>query len=118
MTALRLILADQLSESMPSLQGLDTAQDTVMLCEVMEEARYVPHHPKKIAFLFSAMRHFAGFSLGGGVLGVLRTASHWFAQRGFLCNVTWLFAPKPSGKSHCFLMIFIFEGSKPFRTPT
>jgi deoxyribodipyrimidine photolyase-related protein len=44
MTALRLILADQLSESMPSLQGLDTAQDTVMLCEVMEEARYVPHH--------------------------------------------------------------------------
>jgi deoxyribodipyrimidine photolyase-related protein len=30
-----------------------------MLCEVMEEARYGPHHPKKIAFLFSAMRHFA-----------------------------------------------------------
>ncbi|MFN7613353.1 MAG: cryptochrome/photolyase family protein, partial [Alphaproteobacteria bacterium] len=28
-------------------------------CEVMEEASYVPHHPKKIAFLFSAMRHFA-----------------------------------------------------------
>ena len=25
----------------------------------MEEATYVPHHPKKIAFLFSAMRHFA-----------------------------------------------------------
>ena len=25
----------------------------------MEEASYVPHHKKKIAFLFSAMRHFA-----------------------------------------------------------
>jgi deoxyribodipyrimidine photolyase-related protein len=30
-----------------------------MFCEVMEEASYAPHHPKKIAFLFSAMRHFA-----------------------------------------------------------
>lgn len=30
-----------------------------MLCEVKEEATYAPHHPKKIAFLFSAMRHFA-----------------------------------------------------------
>ena len=59
MGALRLILADQLSESASALQGLDKAQDTVMLCEVMEEASYVPHHPKKIAFLFSAMRHFA-----------------------------------------------------------
>ncbi|MFN8819661.1 MAG: cryptochrome/photolyase family protein, partial [Holosporaceae bacterium] len=59
MSALRLILADQLSESLASLQGIDKACDVVMLCEVMEEAGYVPHHPKKIAFLFSAMRHFA-----------------------------------------------------------
>lgn len=29
------------------------------MCEVMEEASYVKHHKKKIAFLFSAMRHFA-----------------------------------------------------------
>jgi deoxyribodipyrimidine photolyase-related protein len=29
------------------------------MAEVMEEASYVPHHKKKIAFLFSAMRHFA-----------------------------------------------------------
>ena len=27
--------------------------------EVLEEATYVKHHPKKIAFLFAAMRHFA-----------------------------------------------------------
>lgn len=59
MHALRLVLADQLSASLSALAGLDPAHDVVMLCEVMEEATYVPHHPKKIAFLFSAMRHFA-----------------------------------------------------------
>lgn len=59
MAALRLILADQLSEFLASLEGVDKQRDTIMLCEVMEEASYVPHHPKKIAFLFSAMRHFA-----------------------------------------------------------
>ena len=30
------------------------------MCEVQNEATYVKHHKKKIAFLFSAMRHFAG----------------------------------------------------------
>jgi deoxyribodipyrimidine photolyase-related protein len=59
MPSLHLVFADQLSDSLASLQGLNKAHDTVMLCEVMEEASYVPHHPKKIAFLFSAMRHFA-----------------------------------------------------------
>ena len=29
------------------------------MVEVVEEATYVRHHKKKIAFLFSAMRHFA-----------------------------------------------------------
>jgi len=59
MTALHLILADQLSASIATLEDIDGAQDLVMLCEVMEEATYVKHHKKKIAFLFSAMRHFA-----------------------------------------------------------
>ena len=67
MAALRLILGDQLSESIASLKGLDKENDTVMLCEVMEEATYVPHHPKKIAFLFSAMRHFAASLEAQGV---------------------------------------------------
>lgn len=58
MTVLRLVLGDQLSASLPTLADYD-AGDTVLLCEVMEEATYVPHHPKKIAFLFSAMCHFA-----------------------------------------------------------
>lgn len=58
MTALRLILGDQLSKSISSLNDLQPG-DTILMCEVMQEATYVQHHPKKIAFLFSAMRHFA-----------------------------------------------------------
>ncbi|WP_409281269.1 cryptochrome/photolyase family protein [Pseudomonas defluvii] len=54
-----LVLGDQLSFDLPSLQGLDTERDTVLLAEVMEEARHVPHHPQKIVLVFSAMRHFA-----------------------------------------------------------
>ncbi|WP_456310432.1 cryptochrome/photolyase family protein [Serratia proteamaculans] len=54
-----LILGDQLSFDLASLQGLDAERDTVLLVEVMEEASYVPHHPQKIILIFSAMRHFA-----------------------------------------------------------
>lgn len=56
---LRLILGDQLTWTISALDGLDPSRDTVLMAEVPEEARYVPHHPKKIAFLFSAMRHFS-----------------------------------------------------------
>lgn len=59
MPRLCFLLGDQLSETMPSLTAIDKQQDIVFLCEVKEEAVYVPHHPKKIAFIFSAMRHFA-----------------------------------------------------------
>lgn len=59
MTTLRLILGDQLSQSISSLEGYDSSQDIILMCEVWEEATYVKHHKKKIAFLFSAMRHFA-----------------------------------------------------------
>ena len=59
MTTLRLILGDQLSPNISSLRDADIKNDVVMLCEVWEEATYVRHHKKKIAFLFSAMRHFA-----------------------------------------------------------
>ena len=57
--SLILILGDQLSPSMSSLKQGDRAGDVVLMAEVMEEASYVPHHKKKIAFVFSAMRHFA-----------------------------------------------------------
>ena len=58
MGALRLILGDQLSRSIASLRDYEDG-DVVMLAEVGDEATYVRHHKKKIAFLFSAMRHFA-----------------------------------------------------------
>lgn len=54
-----LVLGDQLSFDLASLQGLDPERDTVLLVEVMEEATHVPHHPQKIILIFSAMRHFA-----------------------------------------------------------
>jgi deoxyribodipyrimidine photolyase-related protein len=60
MTTLRLVLGDQLSLGISCLRDCDVKKDIVMLCEVGEEATYVRHHKKKIAFLFSAMRHFAG----------------------------------------------------------
>lgn len=58
MQSLRLILVDQLSFSISALSNFQ-ACDIIFLCEVMEEATYVTHHPKKIAFNFASMRHFA-----------------------------------------------------------
>ncbi|ERH53462.1 deoxyribodipyrimidine photolyase [Ectopseudomonas chengduensis] len=54
-----LILGDQLTHGLGALEDIDPARDHVLLAEVMEEASHVPHHPKKIALIFSAMRHFA-----------------------------------------------------------
>ncbi|WP_295474874.1 cryptochrome/photolyase family protein [uncultured Pseudomonas sp.] len=56
---LGLLLGDQLSFNLDMLQVLDPQQDALLLAEVQEEARYVPHHPQKIVLIFSAMRHFA-----------------------------------------------------------
>lgn len=54
-----LVLGDQLSHDLSALRAADKARDVVVMAEVMEEGRYVPHHPKKIALILSAMRHFA-----------------------------------------------------------
>ena len=54
-----LILGDQLSPTLSSLVDLDPQNDLILMCEVRSEATYVKHHKKKIAFVFSAMRHFA-----------------------------------------------------------
>ena len=56
---LSLILGDQLSSTLSSLAEIDPKEDLILMCEVRSEATYVKHHKKKIAFLFSAMRHFA-----------------------------------------------------------
>ena len=57
--ALRPVLGDQLSRDIASLADADPAHDVILMMEVMEEAVSVGHHKKKIAFIFSAMRHFA-----------------------------------------------------------
>jgi deoxyribodipyrimidine photolyase-related protein len=54
-----LVLGDQLTPTLSSLAAGDPAQDRVLMAELHDEATYVRHHKKKIAFLFSAMRHFA-----------------------------------------------------------
>jgi deoxyribodipyrimidine photolyase-related protein len=53
------VLGDQLSLNLSALRAGNKSQDVVLLMEVWQEASYVKHHQKKIAFLFSAMRHFA-----------------------------------------------------------
>jgi len=68
MTAtLRFILGDQLSPAISSLSDLDRSRDVVVFAELWDEATYVKHHKKKIAFLFSAMRHFADELRADGV---------------------------------------------------
>lgn len=54
-----LVLGDQLSHDLSALQEADKSRDIIVMAEVMTEATYVKHHPKKIALIFSAMRHFA-----------------------------------------------------------
>ena len=54
-----LILGDQLSPDLAALRDADRDRDLIVMAEVRAEASYVGHHPKKIAFLFAAMRKFA-----------------------------------------------------------
>jgi len=55
---LRLILGDQLSPSLSSLTDYQDG-DVILMAELADEAGYANHHKKKIAFIFSAMRHHA-----------------------------------------------------------
>ncbi len=59
MGSLRLVLGDQLTRSLTALADTDPERDVVLMLEVAGECTYVPHHPQKIAFVLSAMRHFA-----------------------------------------------------------
>jgi deoxyribodipyrimidine photolyase-related protein len=59
MSALRIILGDQLSLDLATLDDLDPGHDTVLMMEVVQEATYVRHHKQKIVLVLSAMRHFA-----------------------------------------------------------
>lgn len=59
MTILIPVLGDQLSHELASLRGGPSSDAIVLLMEVRDEATYVRHHKRKIALIFSAMRHFA-----------------------------------------------------------
>lgn len=59
MTIILPVLADQLSLDLASLKAVDRADAIILMAEVMGEAGAPKHHRKKIAFLFSAMRHHA-----------------------------------------------------------
>ncbi|BBK38033.1 (6-4) photolyase [Allostella sp. ATCC 35155] len=58
MSTLRIVLGDQLDPRLSALDGA-SPEDVVLMMEVADEATYVRHHPKKIVFLLSAMRHHA-----------------------------------------------------------
>lgn len=59
MKTLRFIFNDQLSHTTSCLHNVNMEKDIILMCEAYEEYTYVKHHKKKIAFLISAMRHFA-----------------------------------------------------------
>lgn len=77
MTTLRFVLGDQLSRDLSALKGADKQNDIIFMCEVWDEATYVRHHKKKIAFIFSAMRHFAeGLKADGHAVVYRRLDEH------------------------------------------
>ncbi|WP_267387280.1 cryptochrome/photolyase family protein [Sphingomonas sp. GC_Shp_3] len=59
MTILIPVLGDQVSHDLASLRDIPRGEAVVLMMEVVEETTYVRHHKRKIALIFSAMRHFA-----------------------------------------------------------
>lgn len=55
---LHLVLGDQLDRDSTVFDGFDDGQDAVWMAEVAEETTHVWCHKLRIAFFFSAMRHF------------------------------------------------------------
>jgi deoxyribodipyrimidine photolyase-related protein len=76
MRTLRFVLGDQLDRDVASLRDLSPG-DVVLGAEVRAEATYVRHHKQKIAFLFSAMRHFFdGLAADGVAVDYRRLGRH------------------------------------------
>ncbi len=59
MSRLVLVLGDQLTMGAGALARAEKDRDLVVMAEVMDEATYVRHHPKKIILVLAAMRRFA-----------------------------------------------------------
>ncbi len=60
------VFGDQLDAESAAFEDFDPGEDAVLLMEVAEEANYIPQHKLRIAFFFSAMRHFANDLEGRG----------------------------------------------------
>ncbi len=58
MRHLVLVLGDQLDIQSAALDGFDSEQDAIWMCEVAGEATHVWSHKARIALFLSAMRHF------------------------------------------------------------
>jgi deoxyribodipyrimidine photolyase-related protein len=54
------VFGDQLDSGSAAFDDFDKGEDAVLMMEVKEEATYIPQHKIRLAFFFSAMRHFAG----------------------------------------------------------
>jgi deoxyribodipyrimidine photolyase-related protein len=54
-----LILGDQLDADSAALDGVDAAQDVVLMVEAFDESRHVWSHKIRTALFLSAMRHYA-----------------------------------------------------------
>ncbi len=63
---LRMVLGDQLSDTLSALADCE-AGDVVLMVEVVDECTYVRHHKKKIVLVLSGMRHFAERLRGRGI---------------------------------------------------
>ena len=48
---LLVVLGDQLTEKISSLEAADKSKDRVLMVEVMQEATYLRHHKMKFAFV-------------------------------------------------------------------
>ena len=53
------ILGDQLSLEISSLEKIRKNEDKILMMEVSNEIEFANHHRKKLVLLFSAMHHFA-----------------------------------------------------------
>ncbi|MEM7261524.1 MAG: cryptochrome/photolyase family protein, partial [Planctomycetota bacterium] len=66
MRHLILIFGDQLDRDSTVLDGFDPERDSIWMAENHEEATYVRSHKLRLAFFFSAMRHFRDELVEGG----------------------------------------------------
>ncbi|MEM7252008.1 MAG: cryptochrome/photolyase family protein [Pseudomonadota bacterium] len=58
MQSLIFVTGDNLNIASPLIENVDPQHDCVVMCEVDEEATYVPQHRQRLVLFFSAMRHF------------------------------------------------------------